>query len=90
LKFLRSHANATFGSFSSLFLVRIVVLVFVVVVSRRFCVWMVFECLVCDSFLGLGKSYASTTLGGFLIVPGFTCLCVGFLSVLWLFDMVCR
>jgi hypothetical protein len=47
--------------------------------------------LVCDSFLGLGKSYASTTLGGFLIVSGFTRLCIMFLSVLWLLlaGMVC-
>jgi hypothetical protein len=89
LRFINPYVSTTFGSFYIIFL-GVVVLVFVVVVSRRFCVWMVFECLVCDSFLGLGKSYASTTLGGFLIVPGFTCLCVGFLSVLWLFDMVCR
>ena len=34
--------------------------------------------------LGLGKLYVSITLGSFFVVSGVTCLCIRFLSVLWL------
>jgi len=41
--------------------------------------------------LGLGKLYVSITFGSFFIISGFTCLCIMFLSVLWLLlaGMVC-